>query len=383
MLDTSTADRTRPPAPATPRPPATERVPVSSLVASDSPRTAGGSTEHAEMLAEAPSPLPPIVVHRPTMRIVDGVHRLQAAVLRGEESIEVRYVDGSAEDAFVLAVRLNAEHGMPLSRQDRVAAAERIISSHAHWSDRRIAEVTGLSPVTVSTVRKNSTNQADQLHARTGRDGRSRPVNSAAGRRRAVQVIAARPDASLREIAQEAGIAPATARDVRRRISEGRDPVPARLRDAAVSVCDAVVSAVAPASGRRTGDRGPAQSVDRGARPRTEPVMLSGAGQFANLCKDPALRFSEAGRALLHLLAANALDDEKWRCLMSAVPAHRYADIARAARQCGERWLSFAEGLERSGGLPPGRTSWAARSDSVPLRAVPSDRDEGVRRQAL
>ncbi|WP_052070271.1 ParB/RepB/Spo0J family partition protein [Streptacidiphilus albus] len=213
------------------------------------------------MLAEAPAPLPPIVVHRPTMRIVDGVHRLQAAVLRGEESIEVRYVDGSAEDAFVLAVRLNAEHGMPLSRQDRVAAAERIISSHAHWSDRRIAEVTGLSPVTVSGVRKNSTTQVEQLHARTGRDGRSRPVNSAAGRRRAVQVIAARPDASLREIAQEAGIAPATARDVRRRISEGKDPVPAKLREAAAS-------AEEPTGGRRADDRGrrsrPAAATEHG-----------------------------------------------------------------------------------------------------------------------
>ena len=328
------------------------------------------------MLAEAPAPLPPIVVHRPTMRIVDGVHRLQAAVLRGEESIEVRYVDGSAEDAFVLAVRLNAEHGMPLSRQDRVAAAERIISSHAHWSDRRIAEVTGLSPVTVSGVRKNSTTQVEQLHARTGRDGRSRPVNSAAGRRRAVQVIAARPDASLREIAQEAGIAPATARDVRRRISEGKDPVPAKLREAAAS-------AEEPTGGRRADDRGPAQQAGRGDRARTEPVMLSGAGQFANLRKDPALRFSEAGRALLQLLATNALDDEKWRWLMSAVPAHRYADIARAARQCGERWLSFAEGLERGSGMRSSRSSWAAQSDGVQLRAVTNDQVESVRRRAL
>ncbi|MFE4870394.1 ParB/RepB/Spo0J family partition protein [Streptomyces sp. NPDC056682] len=347
MLDASTADRARPPALDRSQQPVTELIPISSLVASDSPRTAGESAEHAEMLAEAQIPLPPIVVHRPTMRIIDGMHRVQAAVLRGEDSVEVQYVEGSADDAFVLAVRLNAEHGMPLSRQDRLAAAERIISSHAHWSDRRIAEVTGLSPVTVSALRRRTTAQVDQLQARTGRDGRSRPVNSAAGRRRAVQVIAARPDASLREIAQEAGIAPATARDVRQRIREGKDPVPAKLRNAAPH--DDM------AEGRRVRNQVLAEATARGPRVRSEPVVIQGTGQFANLRKDPSLRFSEAGRALLQLLAANELGDERWRWLMSAVPAHRYGDIARAARLCGERWLSFAEELERGSGMSTGR----------------------------
>ncbi|MFI0811905.1 ParB N-terminal domain-containing protein [Streptomyces echinatus] len=300
------------------------------------------------MLAEAPTPLPPIVVHRPTMRIIDGMHRVQAAVLRGEDRVEVRFVDGTADDAFVLAVRLNAEHGMPLSRRDRVAAAERIISSHGRWSDRRIAEVTGLSPVTVSALRRRTTADSDQVEARTGRDGRSRPVDSAVGRRRAVQVIAARPDASLREIAQEAGIAPATARDVRRRIREGKDPVPAKLRGTAQD------SGEAAGSGVR--NRVLAETAGHGPRVRSEPVVVAGPGRFANLRKDPSLRFSEAGRALLQLLAAaNELDDERWRWLMSAVPAHRHADIARAARLCGERWLTFAEELERGSGMRASR----------------------------
>ncbi|MGW8328543.1 ParB/RepB/Spo0J family partition protein [Streptomyces sp. NPDC055897] len=295
------------------------------------------------MLAEAQTPLPPIVVHRPTMRIIDGMHRVRAAVLRGEDRVEVQYVDGTADDAFVLAVRLNAEHGMPLSRRDRVAAAERIITSHDQWSDRRIAEVTGLSPDTVSALRRKTTTETDQLKARTGRDGRSRPVNSAAGRRRAVQVIAARPDASLREIAQEAGIAPATARDVRRRIREGKDPVPAKLRNAAQN-------GDGP-GGRTVRGQVLAEAAGRGPRARSEPVVAAGTGQFANLRKDPSLRFSEAGRALLQLLAASELDDERWRWLMSAVPAHRHADIARGARLCSERWQSFAEELERGSGM--------------------------------
>lgn len=347
MLDASTGDGARPPAPDASQQPVTELIAISSLVASDSPRTTGGSAAHAEMLAEAHTPLPPIVVHRPTMRIIDGMHRVQAAVLRGEDRVEVQYVDGTADDAFVLAVRLNAEHGMPLTRQDRIAAAGRIITSHGQWSDRRIAEVTGLSPVTISTLRRRITAETDQLKARTGRDGRSRPVNSAAGRRRAVQVIAARPDASLREIAHEAGIAPATARDVRQRIREGKDPIPAKLRNAKQGSDET--------GGRTVRNRVLAKTTGCGPRIRSEPIVVAGSKQFANLRKDPSLRFSEAGRALLQLLAANELDDERWRWLMSAVPAHRYADIARAARLCGERWLTFAEGLERGSGVRASR----------------------------
>ncbi|MFE2763733.1 ParB/RepB/Spo0J family partition protein [Streptomyces halstedii] len=348
MLDALTADRPTLSTSGVSRRPVTERVPLALLVASDSPRTAGEDAEHIETLAETQTPLPPIVVHRPTMRIVDGLHRTQAAALRGEETIEVRYVDGSVEDAFVLAVRLNAEHGMPLSRRDRTAAAERIIGSHPDWSDRRIAEVTGLAPGTVAALRKRSTVRIEQLNTRTGRDGRSRPVNSAAGRRRASQVIAERPGASLREIAQEAGIALATARDVRLRVRAGEDPVPARLREAPEG--DGASPGGSPVR-RPT----PVDGGGRGGRTRPEPSAITGAGQFVNLRKDPSLRFSEAGRMLLQLLSTGGFDEERWSWLMDAVPAHRYTDVARVARQCGEQWLAFAEELEGGGGVRASR----------------------------
>ena len=70
------------------------------------------------------------------MRVIDGTHRLRAALLRGVDVIDVLYFDGPDADAFVLAVELNHTHGLPLSRADRTAAAERIIGSHPDWSDR-------------------------------------------------------------------------------------------------------------------------------------------------------------------------------------------------------------------------------------------------------
>lgn len=46
-------------------------------------RADGVNADHVAMLAEVPETLPPIVVHRRTMQVVDGAHRLRAAQLRG------------------------------------------------------------------------------------------------------------------------------------------------------------------------------------------------------------------------------------------------------------------------------------------------------------
>lgn len=306
----------------------THLVPIGSLLPADSPRLAGEIEEHARTLAESDAALPPIVVHRATMRVVDGMHRLRAAGLRGDQHIEVRLVDGTAEDAFVLAVKLNAEHGLPLSRQDRTAAAQRIIESHPQWSDRRIASVTGLSPGAVGSLRSRADVPVAQLSLRTGRDGRNRPVNGAAGRIAASRIIAETPGASLREIASRAGVALATARDVRNRMRLGQDPVPPKLRPS-----EAGCPAAAP--GEREADR-----------PEPAPPVVVSESVLARMRRDPSLRMSQTGRALLHLLASHLLTDEQRQDLIAGVPAHRAADVAHAARLCADRWLQFATDIE-------------------------------------
>ncbi|WAZ26175.1 ParB/RepB/Spo0J family partition protein [Streptomyces cinnabarinus] len=311
-------------------------IPVTSLMAADSPRLAGEVEEHARTLAESEADLPPIVVHRPTMRVVDGMHRLRAAVLRGDDLIEVRFVEGTAEDAFVLAVQLNAEHGMPLSRQDRVAAAMRIMESHPAWSDRRIASVTGLSPGVVGSLRTRA-GSTPQLTLRIGRDGRKRPVDGAAGRLAASRVIAETPDASLREIASRAGIAVATARDVRRRIRLGQDPVTPKFRPTALAA-----DGTAEDAGDRSDDAGPAT-----APPVWESVLSS-------MRRDPSLRMSLIGRTLLQLLRAHLLTTEQRQDLIDGIPAHRAADVAQMARMCASRWLEFAIDIEGRGAAASG-----------------------------
>ena len=127
----------------------TEIIRIESLAPADSPRLAGEIHEHAQRLAESECDLPPILVHRPTMRIIDGTHRVKAMAYRGRDEIEAEFYDGSLEDAFVLSVHANVRHGLPLSLADRRAAARRILNTHADWSDRAIAQLTGLSAKTI------------------------------------------------------------------------------------------------------------------------------------------------------------------------------------------------------------------------------------------
>lgn len=117
-----------------------ERVAIESLSPnSDSPRLSGENADHAQLLAQIEGRLPPIVVHRASMRVIDGMHRLRAARQRGDTHVDVHFFDGDAAEAFVLAVELNNAHGLPLSLADRKAAAKRIMVDQPRLSDGRIA----------------------------------------------------------------------------------------------------------------------------------------------------------------------------------------------------------------------------------------------------
>jgi ParB-like chromosome segregation protein Spo0J len=191
-------------------------VPPSALLPADSPRLTGEDEDHARVLAATEATLPPILVHRPTMRVIDGMHRLHAAILLGSKTVRVRYFEGSTDDAFVLAVRANIGHGKPLTLAEREAASTRILVSHPEWSDRSIADACGLSSKTVGAIRRATTGMARPA-ARIGRDGRVRPLDTSQSRQHAAELLAKHPEASLRQVAQATGISPATVRDVRAR----------------------------------------------------------------------------------------------------------------------------------------------------------------------
>jgi hypothetical protein len=294
-------------------------VTIESLVWATSPRSQGEDDQHIQRLVEAEWPLPPILVHRPTMRILDGYHRVSAAKRKGWQSIAAYFVDGSEESAFVVAVQENVIHGLPLSLPDRRAAASRILQTHAHWSDRVIAAKTGLSAKTVCAIRR-ATEERQQLHGRLGKDGRIRPLNATVGRQVAAELISSRPNASLREIAQAAGISPSTVRDVRARLSRGEDPVVAPER-------------VTPRRGQSKPRRRASTIPDEPAD--IKPILLA-------LSNDPALRMNAAGRELLrwlHIHAVNGADNQR---IPASVPQHCHDHLVELARRCAANWAFIA-----------------------------------------
>ncbi|GAB2886030.1 ParB N-terminal domain-containing protein [Streptomyces mayteni] len=307
-------------------------VPVSELRLSDSPRLAGVDPEHVRVLAASESTVPPILVHRATMRVIDGAHRVHAAVHRGQQAIHARLLECGERDLFAMSVRLNAVHGLPLSLADRTAAAGRIVGSHPEWSDRAVGHVTGLSAKTVAALRRRSAGEVPAPGERVGRDGRTRPLNAAEGRLAASRLLRERPEASIREIAREADISVGTAHDVRRRLASGQDPVPPGLRPA----------------GSRTATR-------RAGPPRKPPPAIAeGVSSLAKLKRDPSLRFSELGRAMLRLMDAHTLSPEARRRFAENVPTHCVKLVAAVARHCAHSWLAFAQQVEAR--VPPEHT---------------------------
>jgi ParB-like nuclease domain/Homeodomain-like domain len=305
-------------------------VRIEELHGSDSPRLGGEDLRHLRVLADMESPLPPIIVHRASMRVVDGMHRLRAARLRGEDQVQARFVDCDEASCFVLAVEANIAHGLPLSLADRKAAASRIIGCYPQWSDRRIASVAGIAARTVAALRPCPT--VDPQHSddiRIGRDGRARPLDSAQRRAAVGRLLAGNPGASLREIARQAGVSPQTVSDVR---SQGR---------------------IRPMQGRR-GDpcRHPPRSAANGQLEdppnAAEPVRNGRAPALSVLMADPAIRSTDIGRALLRMLNTSGAITRYGAQIQREVPNYSLPVIAEAALACSQAWHDFADSIQRS-----------------------------------
>jgi hypothetical protein len=305
-----------------------EVVPIESLRPADSPRISGEDAGHTRVLREKLPDLPAILVNRRTMQVIDGMHRLSAARLAGTQTIRAEFIDADVPSAFLLAVKANTDHGLPLSVADRETAAERILSWYPYWSDRAVATIVGLAATTVGTVRERSTVQSPQLNARIGRDGRLRPTSTLEGRRRASEIMAARPGASLREVAREAGISLGTAHNVRERMRRRED-------------CVGHSQAVGPEQSEAHCDHRATRRRRRCGQPLAWQAVRD------RIVKDPALRYTEAGRVLLRWFDTRAVGVDDWRDVIDAIPPHWIESMINVAHYCGNEWYQLASALEQ------------------------------------
>ncbi|MFJ4908717.1 transcriptional regulator [Streptomyces sp. NPDC093249] len=304
-------------------------IDIRTLQPADSPRFTIDQA-HVRALAESEAEFPPILVHRATLRVVDGMHRVRAAELRNRRTIGARWFEGDEHAAFLLAVESNTRHGLPLSADERKQAALRIIRTHPHWSDRSIAERTGWNATGVGALRRGIADPDARPDVRVGRDGRVRPATAAEGRRVAAEVIEANPATSLREIARRAGISVGTARDVRHRLAQGRPAVPDSRRS------DDHADPAATASTASDEDRaGRAAAHDLARR-----ITL-----FDGLRNDPSLRLSESGRLVLHRLHTQLRTTEEWKRLAPTIPLHGREAVADILSACADDLKGMAREL--------------------------------------
>lgn len=209
-------------APRRPKGERVESIPLTALRPGPSPRATKIHGAHVESLAEVYDQLPPILVHRASIGVIDGAHRVEAARRSGRTSIGVVWFEGGLGEARAAAIKANISHGLPLTRAERKQAALDLLRELPEKSDRWVAEICGLSHTTIGALRHSAmpSLSVDQSPVRVGRDGRRRRTGTPATRSKSVSALAAHPPATIREIADQAGRVPATAKRVREDGSE-------------------------------------------------------------------------------------------------------------------------------------------------------------------
>jgi ParB-like chromosome segregation protein Spo0J len=282
------------------------RIKVADLKVGPSFREGGLCPEHVERLMTLGGSWPPIVVDSDGL-VIDGAHRVIAARRLRWARLDAVLFEGGSEEAFIEFVRRNVAHGLLLTLRERKRAAVRVLGSHREWSDRRLAEVCGISPKTVGRLRLDvgcPTEEVAQLDggSRVGRDDRRRPVQRGSARARVVEALRAQPSGSLRAVAAVAGVSPETVRLVRMNLTQSP------------------------------------QSADTVAE-------IAAGDESVAWRADAALASCDAGEEFLSWFERTQIADADM-ARVHAVPLSRIYDLAKEARRRSEGWLHLARALE-------------------------------------
>jgi ParB-like chromosome segregation protein Spo0J len=292
------------------------RIALTDLSVGYSPRHTIVDHDHVAGLMEVLDRLPPVVVDKRTMVLIDGVHRLEAFRKAGRTHIDAVLFSGGHTEAVIIAIRANVRHGKPLTRSERRAAAHTLLARCPDRSDRWLAEICGLSHSTVARLRRTSpeAETPNGAPSRIGRDGRRRPLDPLIGRAEVARVIAEHPQGSIRETAGAARVAPSTARRI---IAEVRQ---------------------SPEGSRTVATPGGANNQ---LRPEA-PVPVTG---------DPAFKSPDLA-ATVSWLETTAITTDDFTTYLNHVPLGRIYELADECRRRANTWRGIAERLESQARSP-------------------------------
>lgn len=110
--------------------------------------------------------LPPVRVQRGSNTVVDGFHRVEAAVRLGLEEVPVQEEEIPDEELHLVAGLANAQHGQPLTRQERNKLAVALVTRYGKIREEA-AELLGMSASAVTlALREHQFNE--QLSEKLG-----------------------------------------------------------------------------------------------------------------------------------------------------------------------------------------------------------------------
>lgn len=143
--------------------------------------------EYSEAMADGVQ-FPPVVVFcdGASHWLADGFHRYFGADHAGLGKIAADVRNGTQRDAVLYSLKANATHGLKRTNADKRKAVETLLkdSEWAAWSDRKIAEVCGVSHPFVAAIRKpyvaakQQENRAASAAKKTGVESDSTPSES-------------------------------------------------------------------------------------------------------------------------------------------------------------------------------------------------------------
>ena len=133
--------------------------------------------------------------------LADGHHRVMAASRRNYRTIRAIIRNGTKADAIWEAVKVNGRNGLSLSRADIRRAVEMVIKNFPDKSTRVIADLVGVSGMTVFRYRESLYRDTNAMPDRVvGKNGKSYPARLQRKRRPVEQAEDLPEDRNIRTL---------------------------------------------------------------------------------------------------------------------------------------------------------------------------------------
>lgn len=130
--------------------------------------------EYAEAMQNGDN-FPPVDLYFDGQRywVGDGFHRIYACKSIGQTTVAAMVYQGTVRDALLHSVGANATHGLQRTNEDKRKAVLTLLNDEewSKWSDRKIADKTGVTHKTVSKYRSELSGEFPQTERKVTRNG--------------------------------------------------------------------------------------------------------------------------------------------------------------------------------------------------------------------